>query len=140
MNGSVGRALTCAGMSAEMEMQLHAHWTQQHTMPTNDEHVDHHPPADQPAGPLKQLGVGLPTLSSGGSAKSGRRSTHEVVETLGDAGLTLAPGNAIAGYVYDDAAVEFTLCVESESGAWATYDTAPMTLRENGAAGGCPFG
>lgn len=68
------------------------------------------------------------------------RTTAEVVETLGDAGLTLAAGNTIAGYVYDDAAVEFTLCVESESGAWATYDTAPMTLRENGATGGCPFG
>jgi len=67
-------------------------------------------------------------------------SAAEVRDTLDDAGLTLMPGNSIGGYVYDADAVEFTLCVESESGAWATYDTAPMTLRENGATGGCPFG
>lgn len=64
----------------------------------------------------------------------------EAIETLTDAGLTLAPGNTIGGYVYDPDTVEFTLCVEDEAGAWATYDTAPMTLRENGVDGGCPFG
>lgn len=67
-------------------------------------------------------------------------SAAEVADTLGEAGLVLKPGNRIGGYVYDSDAVEFTLCVESSEGAWATYDTAPMTLRENGVSGGCPFG
>ena len=67
-------------------------------------------------------------------------TSAEVIDTLDGAGLELSPGNSIGGYVYDPDAVEFTLCIESESGAWATYDTAPMTLRENGATGGCPFG
>ena len=66
-------------------------------------------------------------------------TTVEVIDTLADAGLRLSEGNRIAGYVYDAAAVEFRLCVENDSGAWATYDTAPMTLRENGVRGGCPF-
>lgn len=30
------------------------------------------------------------------------------------------------------------LCVEHESGAFATHDTAPMSLRESGESGGCP--
>lgn len=63
----------------------------------------------------------------------------EVIDTLAEAGLSLSPGNSIGGYVYDPATVEFTLCIERDSGAWATYDTAPMTLRENGVSGGCPF-
>ena len=62
----------------------------------------------------------------------------EVEGTLAEAQVTLSPGNSVAGYVYDAEAVEFTLCVENESGAWATYDTAPMTLREGAEDGGCP--
>lgn len=72
MNGGVGRAMTCAGMTAEMEAQLHTHQMQQHVLPTTSDHASHHPPADQPTHSLKQLGVGLPKLSGAGSAKSGR--------------------------------------------------------------------
>ena len=54
------------------------------------------------------------------------------------AGLAVTDGNTVAGYRYDDAAREFKLCVENASGAWATYDTAPMSVREAEESGGCP--
>lgn len=62
----------------------------------------------------------------------------QVRQTLVETGVTLSRGNTIGGYVYDGDAVEFTLCIQNTSGAWATYDTAPMTLRDSGATGGCP--
>lgn len=62
----------------------------------------------------------------------------QVRSTLPEAGVTLAAGNTIAGYDYDGDAVEFELCVESTTGAFAAYDTAPMSLRRSGETGGCP--
>ncbi len=56
---------------------------------------------------------------------------------LAKAGLAPSAGNTVAGYVYDLQTVEFTLCVESASGAFATYDTRPMSLRQQGESGGC---
>jgi len=53
-------------------------------------------------------------------------------------GLELADGNSIASYVFDPDNAEFRLCVENTSGAWATYDTRPMAMRESGPSGGCP--
>lgn len=61
----------------------------------------------------------------------------QVRQTLAESGVTLSPGNSIGAYVYDGDAVEFVLCVENTSGAWATYDTAPMTLARSGGRGGC---
>jgi len=52
--------------------------------------------------------------------------------------LKLSPGNTIASYVYDPDASEFKLCVQNTSGAWAVYDTRPMTVLKSGGAGGCP--
>lgn len=46
--------------------------------------------------------------------------------------------NTEAGYAYDPETVEFTLCVQTPSGAWATYDTEPMSLRQGAESGGCP--
>ncbi|MCY7396789.1 MAG: hypothetical protein LH468_11700 [Nocardioides sp.] len=63
----------------------------------------------------------------------------QVLSTLAEADVPLSPGNRVAGYLYDGDAVEFQLCIENESGAFATYDTAPMTLRRSGETGGCPF-
>lgn len=60
------------------------------------------------------------------------------VASMGPAGLSLSPGNRIATYAYDAEAVEFAMCVETEDGAFATYDTAPMSLRLTGETGGCP--
>lgn len=53
-------------------------------------------------------------------------------------GLQLEPGNSIGSYVFDPEDSEFQLCVENTSGAWATYDTRPMSMRESGDSGGCP--
>lgn len=60
------------------------------------------------------------------------------VASMEPAGLAVTDGNTVAGYRYDDAAREFKLCVENASGAWATYDTAPMSVREAEESGGCP--
>lgn len=64
----------------------------------------------------------------------------QVRTTLAEAGVVLTAGNTIAGYDYDGDAVEFELCVENASGAFATYDTAPMTVGRSGESGGCPTG
>ncbi len=53
-------------------------------------------------------------------------------------GLRLEPGNTIAAYTYDPHTAEFRLCVENTSGAYATYDTRPMSMRDSGPTGGCP--
>lgn len=62
----------------------------------------------------------------------------DVVATLPRTGLKLSPGNTIGGYRYKADEVEFVLCVENTSGAWASYDTAPMTTAQSGESGGCP--
>lgn len=62
----------------------------------------------------------------------------DVVAALPETGLKLSPGNSIGGYRYKADEVEFVLCVENTSGAWATYDTAPMTTAQSSATGGCP--
>ena len=62
------------------------------------------------------------------------------IASLEPAGLELSPGNSVATYAYDADAVEFSMCVQTEDGAFATYDTAPMSLRQTGETGGCPTG
>lgn len=52
--------------------------------------------------------------------------------------LRLAPGNRIASYVFDAGDQEFRLCVESRTGAFAVYDTSPMSTISSGDSGGCP--
>lgn len=66
------------------------------------------------------------------------RTLEEVLATLDDAGVALSPGNSLGAYRYDPDAVEFELCIEHEGGAYATYDTAPMSTRLSGETGGCP--
>ncbi len=63
---------------------------------------------------------------------------EEVVAALPKARLKVSQGNSIGGYRYDASDVEFVLCVENTSGAYATYDTAPMTTGRSGESGGCP--
>jgi hypothetical protein len=65
-------------------------------------------------------------------------SIPQVVETLADLGLTLSPGNQVGGYVYDLDDEDFRLCIEGPTGAYATYDTSPMSVFETGESGGCP--
>ncbi|MCZ4499291.1 MAG: hypothetical protein JWQ74_1844 [Marmoricola sp.] len=52
--------------------------------------------------------------------------------------LKLSRGNSFGSYRYDPSDVEFKLCVENTSGAYAIYDTSPMTTVESGKSGGCP--
>ena len=66
------------------------------------------------------------------------RDLAGAVDSLAGAGLAPADGSTVAGYAYDADQVEFRLCVQTPSGAWATYDTAPMALRRGGPSGGCP--
>lgn len=58
--------------------------------------------------------------------------------SLADADVALTGDNTLGSYAYDADAVEFTLCVQAPGGAWATYDTAPMSVRDGGETGGCP--
>lgn len=58
--------------------------------------------------------------------------------SLKPAGQAVSKGNKVAGYSYDEVAREFVLCIQNTSGAWATYDTAPMATGASGEAGGCP--
>lgn len=81
-----------------------------------------------------------PTLESYYRGGDYPRSVDDVVATLTGAGVTLAPGTEVGGYTYDADAVEFVLCLQDADGAWASYDTAPMGVRDSGDAGGCPQG
>lgn len=81
-----------------------------------------------------------PALESFYRGKPYPQTLAEAQGSLADAGIELMIGNTVGGYAYDAAATEFTLCIEGPSGAWATYDTAPMSLREGAENGGCPAG
>ena len=87
------------------------------------------------AADVERLAVGLESFLRGGTYP---RDVAGAVAALDDAGLEVSDGNEVATYVYDEEAVELRLCVEAPGGAWATYDTAPMSVREAGETGGCP--
>ncbi|WP_300403876.1 hypothetical protein [uncultured Nocardioides sp.] len=84
---------------------------------------------------VESLAVQLESYYRGGDYP---RSLDELLGTLADAGVAPTEDNEVAAYAYDADTVEFTLCVEAPSGAWATYDTEPMTLRQGAESGGCP--
>jgi hypothetical protein len=62
---------------------------------------------------------------------------EEAVAALAENELELSPGNQVGGYAYDEADEDFKLCIQGPTGAFATYDTSPMSLFETGASGGC---
>ena len=84
---------------------------------------------------VERLAVDLEGYYRGGDYPT---DVDGVLASLEGAGLEPAPGTEIGGYTYDPDAVEFVLCVQDQEGVWATYDTAPMSLRESGGSGGCP--
>lgn len=84
---------------------------------------------------VESLAVQLESYYRGGDYP---QDLDELLGTLADAGVAPTGENVVAGYVYDPDTVEFTLCVETPSGAWATYDTEPMSLRQGAETGGCP--
>jgi hypothetical protein len=58
--------------------------------------------------------------------------------SMRETGLTLSKGNELGGYRFKDSEREFILCVQDTSGAFATYDTAPMATGISAERGGCP--
>lgn len=100
------------------------------------------PPAGKPSAALKSVlndaNRIAPALEGYFRGEEYPRSLDEVAAALPKSGLELSKGNSIGGYRYDAADVEFVLCIENTSGAFATYDTAPMATGQSGETGGCP--
>ena len=99
-------------------------------------------PPSNPSGDLQSaqadvesLAVQLESYYRGGDYP---QDLDDLLGTLADAGVAPTGENVMAGYVSDPDTFEFTLCVETPSGAWATYDTEPMSLRQGAESGGCP--
>ncbi|MGV3562261.1 MAG: hypothetical protein ACO1ON_03175 [Nocardioides sp.] len=84
---------------------------------------------------VESLAVQLESYYRGGEYPA---DLDALLDTLADAGVSPTGDNSVAGYVYDPESVEFTLCVQTPAGAWATYDTEPMSLRQGAETGGCP--
>jgi hypothetical protein len=63
---------------------------------------------------------------------------EKVFESMGPAGLFMDQSDALASYTYRPSDKEFVLCVQNDSNAWASYDTAPMAVVKHGQSGGCP--
>lgn len=61
----------------------------------------------------------------------------EALAAMAEADLAPTDPNVVGGYTFDPETVEFVLCIEHPSGAHASYDTRPMSLRTSGASGGC---
>ena len=79
-----------------------------------------------------------PRLESAVRSETYPMSLQEAVARIDELGLTPTAPLQVAGYRYDADLVEFTLCVEdADSGAYATYNTAPMSVRQAGDSGGC---
>lgn len=87
---------------------------------------------------LADVRIAAPRLEGFFRGQEYPRELADVVAALAEAGVALSPGNRLGAYRYDPDAVEFVLCVENSSGAFATYDTAPMATGEKGEDGGCP--
>jgi hypothetical protein len=97
------------------------------------------------AGPNEELDTALtdvgrlaPALESAVRGTDYPRTVSEAVAALDVAGLSTSAGMVVGGYRYDPDTVEFELCIEGPGGAFATYDTRPMSLRQSGRSGGCP--
>jgi hypothetical protein len=79
-----------------------------------------------------------PALESYSRSAGYAATLDEALAKLTEADLFPTEPNVVGSYLYDEAAVEFQLCIESPEGSWATYDTSPMSIFESGASGGCP--
>src|SRR5262249_11698267 len=96
------------------------------------------PPSAGLTSALADVGEIAPSLESYFRGNSYAKSVDEAIAALPKAGLRLAEGNSIGADKVRDSDTEFVLCIENPSGAWATYDTAPMKTGESGESGGCP--
>lgn len=92
--------------------------------------------AAQPA--IDAVSAIAPALESAVRSETYPMTLEEATARIDQLGLTPAEPLRVAGYRYDADLTEFTLCVEdTESGAYATYNTAPMSVRQSAASGGC---
>jgi hypothetical protein len=93
------------------------------------------PPPASPTADVSRVAPALDTYFR----TNGYPSTLEgVADAMPKANLAMDPTNAIAGYHLDATLKQFRLCVESDSGTWATYNTSPMAVDDHGVTGGCP--
>jgi len=59
-----------------------------------------------------------------------------VAKSMTEAGLYMDPSNALAAYKFDPKTKQWTMCVQNDNGAWASFDTG--SIGGHGTSGGCP--
>lgn len=91
-----------------------------------------------PASPTADVSRIAPALDTYFRTNGYPSTLEDVAAAMPKANLVMDPTNAVAGYHFDAALKQFRLCVESDSGTWASYNTAPMKVDDQGATGGCP--
>ena len=69
---------------------------------------------------------------------AGHATTSRGLTALAENDLELSAGNAVGSDFYDEADADFS-SLQGPPGAFATYDTSPMSLFETGESGGCPW-
>jgi hypothetical protein len=59
-----------------------------------------------------------------------------VAKSMTEAGLYMDPSDALASYKFDPKTKQWTMCVQNDNGAWASFDTG--SIGGHGTSGGCP--
>jgi hypothetical protein len=59
-----------------------------------------------------------------------------LAKSMTEAGLYMNPSDALASYKFDPKTKQWTMCVENDNGAWASFDTG--SIGGHGTSGGCP--
>jgi hypothetical protein len=63
---------------------------------------------------------------------------EEVAKSMPKAKLTMDPSDGLGGYTFNPATKQFVLCVENDSGAWASYESMTGSVDQQGLKYGCP--
>ena len=59
-----------------------------------------------------------------------------VAKSMTEAGVYMDPSNSLAAYKFDPKTKQWTMCVQNDNGAWASFDTG--SIGGHGTSGGCP--
>jgi hypothetical protein len=59
-----------------------------------------------------------------------------LAKSMTEAGLYIDPSNSLASYKFDPKTKQWSMCVENDNGAWASFDTG--AIGGHGKTGGCP--
>jgi hypothetical protein len=59
-----------------------------------------------------------------------------LAKSMTEAGLYIDPSNSLASYKFDPKTKQWSMCVENDNGAWASFDTG--SIGGHGKTGGCP--